>query len=67
MVTGFIESKETVESNDLEKQKLLELKKRQDEFLSRVETNLKRSEKDIWFIKNDDHPQKESLSKKSLK
>lgn len=67
MVTGFIESKETVESNDLEKQKLLDLKKQQDEFLSRVETNLKRSEKDIWFIKNDDHPQKESLSKKSLK
>ncbi len=67
MVTCFIESKETGESNDLEKQKLLDLKKRQDEFLIRIETNIKRSEKDIWFIKNDDHPQKESLSKKSLK
>jgi len=67
MVTGFIESKENELTNDLEKQKLLDLKKRQEEFLSCVETNLKRSEKDIWFIKNDDHPQKESLSKKSLK
>ena len=39
-----------------------ERKKRQEEFLERVESNLRRSEKDIWFIKNEDHPQKESLS-----
>ena len=39
-----------------------ERKKRQEEFLERVESNLRRSDKDIWFIKNEDHPQKESLS-----
>lgn len=47
---------------DRDEKALQERKKRQEEFLERVESNLRRSEKDIWFIKNEDHPQKESLS-----
>lgn len=47
--------------NEQEKE-LLERKKRQEEFLESVESKLRRSEKDIWFIKNEDHPQKESLT-----
>ncbi len=42
---------------------LLARKKRQEEFLETVECNLRRSEKDIWFVKNEDHPQKEGLTK----
>lgn len=46
---------------------LAERLKRQQEFLAEVESKLKRSEKDIWFVKNDDHPQKEGLSKTTHK
>jgi len=35
----------------------------QEEFLETVERNLRRSEKDIWFVKNENHPQKEGLTK----
>ena len=47
---------------DLDDKALLDRKKRQEEFLENVESNLRRSEKDIWFVKNEDHPQKESFS-----
>lgn len=50
------------ENVDLDDKALLDRKKRQEEFLERVESNLRRSEKDIWFVKNEDHPQKDSLS-----
>ncbi len=50
---------ETLDRDEKAKQ---EQKKRQEEFLERVESNLRRSEKDIWFKKNEDHPQKEGLS-----
>ncbi len=52
--------------NDKEKE-LLERKKRQEEFLESVESKLRRSEKDIWFLKNEDHPQKESLTHRTHK
>lgn len=41
---------------------LIDRKKHQEEFIETVECNLKRSEKDIWFLRNEDHPQKESLT-----
>jgi hypothetical protein len=50
------------ETLDRDEKALQERKRRQEEFLERVESNLRRSEKDIWFLKNEDHPQKESLS-----
>lgn len=51
-----------LEHSDLDDKVLLERKIRQEEFLERVESNLRRSEKDIWFLKNEDHPQKDSLT-----
>lgn len=58
------------ENTNLETEEAKRLKdklKRQQEFLEEVESKLKRSEKDIWFIKNEDHPQKESLVKNTHK
>lgn len=50
------------ETLDRDEKALQERKRRQEEFLERVESNLRRSEKDIWFVKNEDHPQKEGIS-----
>ncbi|MCA0386816.1 MAG: hypothetical protein LCH34_14795 [Firmicutes bacterium] len=54
-------------ANPEDAKSLAERLKLQQEFLAEVESKLKRSEKDIWFIKNDDHPQKESLSSNTHK
>ncbi|MDH8679472.1 hypothetical protein QE109_15040 [Fusibacter bizertensis] len=52
----------------VEKSKLdIDRKKLQEEFLESVESKLRRNEKNIWFIKNEDHPQKESISKSANK
>jgi len=56
-------SKDESEEHDNSQEK----KKRQEEFLEEVESKLKRSEKDIWFVKNENHPQKESLIKNAHK
>lgn len=52
----------------VEKSKVdIDRKKLQEEFLESVESKLRRNEKNIWFIKNEDHPQKESISKSANK
>lgn len=63
----MLKEPETKAANTEDAKSRTERLKLQQEFLAEVESKLKRSEKDIWFIKNDDHPQKEGLSKNTHK
>jgi len=63
----MLKEPETKAANTEDAKSRTERLKLQQEFLAEVESKLKRSEKDIWFIKNDDHPQKESLSSNTHK
>lgn len=49
------QNKHDVSKENSKPQKKKEKEKRQEEFLKTVDSKLRKEEKDIWFIRNNDH------------